>query len=438
MNNFYSKKVNSYLNNFSSYNLGFISLNIGIFFLFSAPILASFLLIVSLALSFSFIRENIINDKLNIFLIFISLLMIFSILLFQLGSQEKILQYKPNFNTPPWISLINWIPLFFSYLGFQYYLKGKKRRIICCISLVCGSIPVLISGYGQYLFGWYGPLQFLNGLIIWYQRENSMGMTSLFNNQNYASCALATVYPFLTASLFTNKKFNIQKIITLILTLLVIIGIFFTTSRNGLLCLILGTFILLIPLRSKLKLFFISIFSFSSILLCDFIFKSVFQFPIIPLKLVQKMQFDNFIYGPRIIIWEKALSYISEKPIFGWGGNSFSSLWNDGRSEYFGHSHSIPIEIAIQYGLITSIFLSFIIIYLFFKSFKSIFLNNNKNIINFNKNNHYDRAWFASSFIIIFSNMIDILYYDFRISILTWILLAGLRNISQEIEHIEA
>ena len=59
-----------------------------------------------------------------------------------------------------------------------------------------GSVPILISGFGQYLFNWYGPFEFLNGLIIWYQRENESGMTSFFNNANYAACALASVFSF--------------------------------------------------------------------------------------------------------------------------------------------------------------------------------------------------------------------------------------------------
>ena len=78
------------------------------------------------------------------------------------------------------------------------------------MSLIFGSIPILISGFGQYLFGWYGPFEFLNGLIIWYQRENIFGinvMTGLFNNPNYTGCALATVSPILFATFFIGENF---------------------------------------------------------------------------------------------------------------------------------------------------------------------------------------------------------------------------------------
>ena len=37
-----------------------------------------------------------------------------------------------------------------------------------------------------------------------------------------------------------------------------------------------------------------------------------------------------------------------------------------------------------------------------------------------------------SDVVILFSNTVDILYFDIRISVLSWLLIAGLRNISQE------
>ena len=104
------------------------------------------------------------------------------------------------------------------------------------MSLIFGSIPILISGFGQYLFNWYGPLEFLNGLIIWYQRENwNAGMTGLFNNANYTACALSYYFPFFMQLSSRIKILTTEKLINAIIIFLVIIGIFFTSSRNGLL-----------------------------------------------------------------------------------------------------------------------------------------------------------------------------------------------------------
>ena len=70
----------------------------------------------------------------------------------------------------------------------------------------------------------------------------------------------------------------------------VIIGILFTSSRNGLLALLLGTFIFLIPLKSKLLSF--SFLSFISIFLLNFVSDYIFNLPLIPFKLIKKINFE--------------------------------------------------------------------------------------------------------------------------------------------------
>ena len=42
---------------------------------------------------------------------------------------------------------------------------------------------------------------------------------------------------------------------------------------------------------------------------------------------------------------------------------------------------------------------------------------------------HFTKAWWASIFILFMTQQIDVHYFDGRISIMFWILLAGLRNI---------
>ena len=59
----------------------------------------------------------------------------------------------------------------------------------------------------------------------------------------------------------------------------------------------------------------------------------------------------------------------------------------------------------------------------------SQFISSNFKFFNFDAKDNIDRAWFASTLSIIFSNLIDIQYFDLRVSILIWMLLAGLKNI---------
>ena len=61
-----------------------------------------------------------------------------------------------------------------------------------------------------------------------------------------------------------------------------------------------------------------------------------------------------------------------------------------------------------------------------------IFFENKNKLITFSKDNQFDRAWLVGTIVILLSNTVDILYFDLRISILMWILLAGLRNVIKE------
>ena len=406
-------------------NIGFIGFNIGIFLLFSAPALASFFLLISLLISIFTIKKNPFHDKVNLLLILVSFLMVLSCALYK----EPFPDYQSNLSTAPLIGLINWIPLFFSYIGFQHYLRNKKDRLICGISLMSGSIPILISGFGQYFFNWYGPLEFLNGFIIWYQRENQSGMTSFFNNPNYAACALSTILPLFYGTLQINKNLKLKKIINLIIIFLIIFGIFFTSSRNGLLGLLLGTLFFFIPLKSRLLSF--SILSVASIFLFNFLTKYLLNIPLISFNLANKISFQGFYNDARLLIWKNSILYIFKKPFLGWGGNGFSYLWNNDNAL---HSHSLPLEISIQYGLISSFLLSSLVIFILVKSFRVVFLDLNFKLRNYDKES-FDKGWFAAFIVILFSNLVDIVYFDVRISILFWLFLAGLRNISYSKEN---
>ena len=50
--------------------------------------------------------------------------------------------------------------------------------------------------------------------------------------------------------------------------------------------------------------------------------------------------------------------------------------------------------------------------------------------VRYKKFNIIDRAWITSCILLILMHMVDIQYFDARISIVGWILISGLRNIT--------
>jgi len=125
----------------------------------------------------------------------------------------------------------------------------------------------------------------------------------------------------------------------------------------------------------------------------------------------------------RIGQWKIGLNLIFEKPWLGWGAAAFSILYPLRTGLSHGHSHNLPLELAISHGVIVSLLINiFVFSLLLISYFYRIFnhLNSQKNII-------VDRAWWTSTLILICFHATDIPLFDSRINILGWILLIGLR-----------
>ena len=137
----------------------------------------------------------------------------------------------------------------------------------------------------------------------------------------------------------------------------------------------------------------------------------------------------NIFEFRRINLWRDAFSIISKRPFFGLGAAFFPVLYDlyyNPTNYTERHTHNLFIELTASYGFIVSTLTFGFIVFLIFKGWESIKKNKHKHedIIN--------KSWLAASIIIVISQMNDITYFDGRISVIFWILLAGLRNIIVE------
>ena len=100
----------------------------------------------------------------------------------------------------------------------------------------------------------------------------------------------------------------------------------------------------------------------------------------------------------------------------------------------FQHNHNLILEVAFNYGIISAVTLFGTLLYLLNKSQTKIF-NDKFLSLDFKKSNMIDNFWWTSTLIIFLMHFSDITYYDGRISILFWVLMAGLRRtIRQDIK----
>ena len=327
------------------------------------------------------------------------------------------------------VDLFNWIPLFFIFRLFNKYVKdevGKKRFIT--FSLIA-TVPVIFSCILQFWFEVYGPFKGFYELIVWFQKPpdpNTLSSVSgLFSNPNYAAFWLSAIWPFSFFILITKKN----KFLPLIFFSLISYFAIFTNSRNAILS-ISTSFLLTISLKGvyfSLLIIIPLVIFFNYNYFVQFGLNSFWE-NFLPKEILGKLSDMklNITSSSRLFIYGQALKYISISPILGWGASSFPSLYTpSGDFINVNHTHNMFLEITINYGIIVAILLAIFFALIYYRSYRIIFLNKK-----FNSN--INKAWFASSITMIIFNATDVVYYDGKFSIFSWILISGLMGIIDE------
>ena len=302
---------------------------------------------------------------------------------------------------------------------------------------MAGSIPVLVTAFGQYFFNWNGPFEFLNGLIVWYQRpiNEGEGITGLFNNSNYLGCWLSIILPFSISTINSKNEYKFKNICALLILIATTTALIMTKSRSA-----WGALILSIPLiiGSSSLIWFVPLLLVITLIISFTVIPNnypdlqLFMQSLIPKEFWEEFspkQFDVPTRELRITIWLFALKLIKLKPFFGYGAGLFPLIYVLYNKNSVGHTHNIFLELAFNYGLpVSIIFLSFLSL-LYYKSYTKI---NYEKKYKANKTKAIDKAWWTSSFILCGTQLVDVQYYDGKISIAFWILLAGLKSIINE------
>tara|TARA_Y100000589_G_scaffold230089_1_gene217501 strand:+ start:2043 stop:3377 length:1335 start_codon:yes stop_codon:yes gene_type:complete len=414
---------------------GEFSFYLGTFFLASALPLSGIFLLLSIFLSILDTRYISLKDNWNKFLLLISGFFLINTLHFYFSTlDEKLYGFDKSISI---LSLFNWLPLFLIFFSFQKYLDNENKRRNFAKSLTAGLIPVLISCVMQYWFRIYGPKEILNGLIVWFNKPlfinefnklvGNGGVSGLFSNQNYTGFWLSVTLPFTFALFNYYKNFNYKKFILILILCISVYFLFLTNSRNAILGFLTSSVIVFGVKNLILLLFLISIFllllnllgsflPFFDFNITEYIFKSR-----VLLKFFQINTVD-LLAITRVKIWTNTLKMIIEKPLFGFGASTFPLIYNYIDPFPAQHAHNMPLQIAFEYGLPLSILLTTFITLLFYKTWCTSFLTKNKSSL-------ANKCWIAASFAAIIHHLLDITYYDGKISILIWILLCGLKCI---------
>ncbi len=400
--------------------IGWISFQLGLFFLASSAFIAALFFVIALILS-SYKRFRVLfKDQWNYSFLLISLLML-------IGS------FAAYSGPLAWLGLANWIPFFFCYWAFQPYLVTTQARKHSGLVLLFGAVPVVFTGLGQMWFGLHGPWEIFNGLIIWFSEAEGQKigrLSGLFNHANIAGSWLALVWPFALATVLQTSLNFSKRTIAFLWLLSISIALILTNSRNawgGLflsvpLVLGLGTWHWLIPLLLIILLpVALAVFPFIPLEI------QVLSRRIVPEGLWLRLSDIQFaaqrpLEATRLFQWKEAIALFVAKPWFGYGAAAFSILYPLRRGIWHGHAHNLPLELLVAHGLPVAILLVSTVLLLLLLSFRTCFY-----IQIAQRDNVFDRAWWAAAFTIVFFHATDMPMFDSRINLIGWILLAGLR-----------
>ena len=408
---------------------------LGTFFLPSTMIIGILLLLPAFIISSILNDNSFLKDKWNFpYLIFGLLILLSAIFQNYLFNNNYAGIWDPKLSL---IGLGNWIPFIWIFWAAQPYLNSKSNRRSFSLALIAGTFPVLITGFGQFFLNWTGPFETLNGLIIWYQRpiEFPGGLSGLFSNQNYAASWLNFIWPFCMALFLERRKSLFKRTVALSFLISTGIAAILTFSRNAWLGLFTSIPIVMGKNGAKFILTITSLIILMLFILFSPIFEGQFQNSLkdlFPEKILLEFTSEGYegLDITRIEIYKSALEMIKKNPFFGIGAGSFTEIFFLNTNFWKGHSHNLLFELALSYGLPATIIFFITTSNILYLSSKKIFSKNR--IIDLS---YIDKAFWSALFFFLISQLADVQYFDGKISLITWILMAGLKNIILEKDY---
>ena len=326
-----------------------------------------------------------------------------------------------------WAGLANWLPLFWGFWGFQPYVAEAGARRRTALWMVAGTVPVVVTGLGQLWLGWQGPWQSLGGLVIWFMApggEPEGRLSGLFDYANIAAAWLALVWPLILAALVQPGLDRNRRGVLLILATALVSALVLTESRNGWGALVLAVPLVLGPVSWPWLLPLLALGLIPVLLAVLPGVPELLQVParaLVPESVWARLS-DSRYAGERVLAstrlsqWGVALQLISERPWLGWGAAAFSVLYPLRMGKWHGHSHNLPLELAVSSGVPAALALVGLVLMLLIVSLRC------------SRMDLFDRAWWAAVLVLVVLHGTDMPFFDSRLNIAGWILLAGLRS----------
>jgi hypothetical protein len=328
-----------------------------------------------------------------------------------------------------WVGLMNWLPFFWGFWGFQPYMASPLARRRIGLLFVAGSVPVVVSGLGQLLLGWSGPWQAFGGLVIWHMAPggNPVGrLSGLFDYANITAAWLALSWPLLLGLAIEPGQRGWRRPVLLLLVLAQLAALWLTDSRNGWGAAVLAVPWVLGPARWLwlLPLLLLALLPVGLAVLPGV--PPLLQDParaLVPAAVWERLSDLAFSQRPlastRLGQWAIAVALVAERPWFGWGAAAFSLVYPQRAGVWHGHPHNLPLDLALSHGLPAAVLLVALVLGLLLAAARGGMAAAAAPTS--------ERAWWTAVLLLVVLHATDLPFYDGRLNVAGWLLLAGLR-----------
>ena len=309
-----------------------------------------------------------------------------------------------------WVGLGNWLPLIWAFWAFQPYLISERQRRNAAWMLVAGTLPVLLTGFGQMFLGWEGPWQLGGEAVVWFVAPGGKPLgrlSGLFDYANVAGAWLGVIWPLMIAAVLRPDGWR-RRGAALVLALAAGTAVLLTQSRNA-----VGGLVLALPLvigPSSWLLLLPVLLLVSSPLLLALLPDSILE------RLLERGG-DTPWKHTRLGQWTYAIQLVAARPWLGWGSAAFSVMYPiHAAKRWHGHSHNLPLELAISHGVPVALLIVGTVLALMMLALRRGML----------RQAPLERAWWTSALVLLTMHFTDLPFFDARLNLLGWILLAGL------------
>jgi len=337
--------------------------------------------------------KNFFSDYLTIFLLMLSLIMVISILY---ASDKK--------------SALSETVRFFSYVMLFFILKYElhNSQTVDNIMKIYIFVCFLVFSYGILQYFFFSHLILTNNIFTNFRVDST-----LENSNNLAAFAILAIFPLIV--LFLEQKDKIKKSIYFLISILAIVNIALSQSRNALVALAIGCLILCFLYNYKFIIAFILMGGIA------------YTIPQIHKRILQIT--DSKENDSRIKIWKVTFKIIKDHPILGIGNGNFPNVYQQyikkfpqlintyGTSDIL-HPHNIFLKFQSELGILGTI--AFLGIFITIPIKLKEFISNTNNC--FYKS--FYKGFFVSFIAFMLMNMVDNFFSAPKVISFFWIMIA--------------